>query len=80
MGDTYVAAFLLQIWSTRSMEEIVMMERELQDVVASEVGAGGNTRFSVHLHLTSPPVRQLLELFFIYCETFYWRLLHLVRH
>lgn len=49
-----------------------MMERELQDVVASEVGAGANGRFSVHLHLTSPPVRLILL----------WEIfaLHLVRH
>eukprot|EP00752_Nemacystus_decipiens_P007965 g7118.t1 len=45
------------IWSTRSTEEMLMLEAELRDVVGeggeSGILAGG--RFSVHLHLTSPP-------------------------
>lgn len=60
-----------------------MMERELQDVVASEVGAGGNGRFSVHLHLTSPQVRRfllLLEILLCIFVGHLWGLLHLVRH
>eukprot|EP00904_Undaria_pinnatifida_P009313 jgi/Undpi1/5511/HiC_scaffold_2.g00790.m1 len=43
----------VRIWSTRSVDEIGMLERELQDVVTSEGGVG-NGRFSVHLHMTTP--------------------------
>lgn len=40
-----------QVWTTRSMEHFVMMERELQDVEGEECSVRG--RFSVHLHLTA---------------------------
>ena len=46
-----------KIWSTRSMEELVMLEKELQDVAEEEDVAEAHRaemmRFSVHLHLTS---------------------------
>lgn len=46
--------FYLQIWSTRSMDEMVMMERELQEIAGEEESteAFSRGRFSVHLHLT----------------------------
>lgn len=46
------------IWSTRSMDEMVMMERELQEIAGEEESteAFSRGRFSVHLHLTGTPM------------------------
>lgn len=56
----FFAFSLFQIWVTRSIEEIVMLENELRDIAGNDWNADG--KFTVQVHLTN--VVSFLFLFF----------------